>query len=276
MDRKTPWYVCLFLQTIDVKPEDISEPGTKGKQIKMEQFVSHVNRWAANDHRTLAADRKLTEMICLDMQPMSMVEDTGFKTFVDTLQPSYSLPTRKHLRWNLIPKLYNEIKANIKQQLEMVEIVSITTDHWTSRANDAYMSVTAHILTEDFELKDFCLDVAYMPQSHNAENISRALVDSVKSWIPGAGTNKEVKIYVVSDNAANIQAACRLLPDNYRALNCFAHTLQLVIKDGLKEFTGAQNVISKCQNIVNHFHHSAKSTHMLKGMQKTMQMPDHN
>ncbi|KAK6175202.1 hypothetical protein SNE40_013713 [Patella caerulea] len=209
-------------------------------------------------------------MICVDYQPISVVEDKGFVKFVSNLQPLYKLPSRRDLSSVLLPRLYENKKTELAEALKDINYVGLTTDHWTSRSNDAYMSLTCHFLTMDYKLKDYCLSVSHSPESHTGENISKAIVSEVKNWMPNMN---KMKIYVVSDKASNMKAAARLLPENFYYLNCFAHTLQLVINDSIKKFPGTQNVIAKCKNITNHFSHSSQATHKLKEMQKTMGVP---
>ena len=209
-------------------------------------------------------------MICKDMQPVHIVEDKGFQQFVSYLQPNYKLPTREVLRNDLIPKLYTHVCTATKTKLSALTSMGLTTDHWTSRSNDPYMAITAHGLTEDFEVLDLCLEVKHMPQSHTAINIADELLTCMENWIPNY---QEMKIYVVSDNAANVKAACQSLPAQFNYLPCFTHTLQLVIKDSTSKITGYKNIVQKAKNIVSHFHRSAKSTAMLNNMQKTMNLP---
>ena len=54
-----------------------------------------------------------------------------------------------------------------------------------------------------------------------------------------------MKLYVVSDNAANVKAACHSLPDQFEYYPCFTHILQLVIKDSTKEIVGYTNIKKK-------------------------------
>lgn len=48
-------------------------------------------------------DQSLLEMIAIDFQPLSIVEDCGFQRLISKLQPSYRLPTRQTLFENQVP-----------------------------------------------------------------------------------------------------------------------------------------------------------------------------
>jgi len=50
-------------------------------------------QWDINDARAKAVHQRLGEMITLDYQPMSIVEDMGFGRFVNILELKYNLPS---------------------------------------------------------------------------------------------------------------------------------------------------------------------------------------
>jgi predicted small metal-binding protein len=209
-------------------------------------------------------------MIWLDLQPISIVEDNGFKDFVSCLQPSYNIPDRQVLRSGIIPDLYRSQKSDLQEKLNEIYSFAITLNHWTSTAQDAYMAVTAHFLSEDFSINDYCLIVRHMPQSHNANNISDELCSCLEEWIPDY-EEKLVKIYIVTDNAANMKAAMRRLSlEKFKSMYYFAHTLQLVVNDSVEAFPELRRVIKKAKAIVNHFHKSAKDSHKLTEIQKKL------
>ena len=114
-----------------------------------------------------------------------------------------------------------------------------------------------------------------MPQSHDAKNISDELCSCLKEWIPDY-EQKLVKIYTVTDNAANVKAAMRRLsPEIFKSLYCFAHTFQLVVNDAVEAFPEFGRVIKKAKAVVNHFHKSAKDSHKLTEIQKTLNIKQH-
>ena len=51
-------------------------------------------------------------------------------------------------------------------------------------------------------------------------------------------------------------------------LSCFAHTLQLVVKDRMKEIGSLQRVISKSSNIVSHVRKSIHASELLENFKK--------
>ena len=152
-------------------------------------------KWNKNDHRKGFVDNKLIEMICLDMQPFSIVDDIGFRNFVSALQPSYYMPTRQEISKTRVPELYKSVEAKVKDNLLNLSSMALTIDHWTSRANESYMAVTAHGLTENFQLIDFCLDAKQLSESHTGQYIADEIQLSLNRWAPSLNTKK---IYITN------------------------------------------------------------------------------
>lgn len=69
-----------------------------------------------------------------------------------------------------------------KSELRQVDYYASTTDLWSSCTTEPYMSYTVHFLTNDFELKTRCLEVAYFPESHTSENMASTLREVLANW----------------------------------------------------------------------------------------------
>jgi zinc finger BED domain-containing protein 1 (E3 SUMO-protein ligase ZBED1) len=82
-----------------------------------------------------------------------------------------------------------------------------------------------------------------------------------------------LKVVVVSDNAANIQAAISKLPHLCTPLSCFDHTLQLAINDAVKKCVQVQETITKAKAITCHFKHSTNNTKRLLELEKQLGLP---
>lgn len=50
-------------------------------------------------------------MIALDNQPLSIVENTGFRNLMRKFKPKYNIPDKKYFIDTIIPQFYNETKS---------------------------------------------------------------------------------------------------------------------------------------------------------------------
>jgi len=101
-------------------------------------------KYRQGDPKQEQATSVLVKMIAKDLQPLSVVEDEGFRNFVAVLDPRYNIPGRKTLRTSLIPRLFEEVRAQVVKELSESRAVALTTDMWTSPSNMSFMAVTAH------------------------------------------------------------------------------------------------------------------------------------
>ena len=82
-----------------------------------------------------------------------------------------------HFSDKVIPKPYEKVKA----VLINAEFVALTTDGWTSRSMEGYITVTAHFIHE-WEIKNYVLQTRRMDQSHTSENLSEVLTSAISEW----------------------------------------------------------------------------------------------
>ena len=90
-------------------------------------------------------------MIAIDMQPATIVEDTGFQSLVRWLDSRYQLPSRRHIMRSLLPDMYTTRAGEIKRELLQISHVAVTSDLWTSRT--VIIAITCHFVTSTWELK---------------------------------------------------------------------------------------------------------------------------
>ena len=69
-------------------------------------------------------------------------------------------------------KIQQDLSAKLQQSPGKV---SLTFDGWTSAVMTAYIAVTAHYITEDWELAAELLAFEEQPGSHSGENLAECL-----------------------------------------------------------------------------------------------------
>ncbi|KAI2665831.1 E3 SUMO-protein ligase ZBED1 [Labeo rohita] len=188
-------------------------------------------------------DDALINMIVKDLQPFSIMEDEGFKAFVNKLDPTYVLPTRKTV------KTMEKPMAQVKN----IPSVCLTADMWTSLTMESYLEVTCHYTDSNTELGSVVLGVSKFPKSHTADNIKEALSELISDW----GLTGSVAA-MVTDNAANMVSAIQKL--GLRHLPCFAHTINLIVKRAVEEHKVMADIRSRARRVVSYFRSSTNAT----------------
>ena len=101
-------------------------------------------------------DRKLLEFLASQFVPFYVVDSEEFKAFVEELDKTINLKcSRTYSRQ--MEDLAIEVLAEVKKAVEEYckWSCAITTDLWTSRARDSYISVTLHFVDKLFRLHRF-------------------------------------------------------------------------------------------------------------------------
>lgn len=158
----------------------------------------------------------------------------------------------------------------IEQDYENLEALSITADLWSSRAKDSYISCTAHYMNSNFIYKHFTLACPPFPGEHSWEAILSKLNSILTDW--GIG-KKAILIYIVTDNANNIQCAIKN-NSQWTHVNCMAHTLQLAINDA-KMGLGIDKLLAEARKIVSHYNQSPKAYDRISTIQSQMGVVQH-
>jgi hypothetical protein len=72
----------------------------------------------------------------------------------------------------VLPAVYEQCLNRVHEKLGAVRSVCLTTDCWTSSPNESYMAVTAHYLTDSFELQSVLLECASLDVAHTSKSLA--------------------------------------------------------------------------------------------------------
>ncbi|KAL0872158.1 hypothetical protein ABMA27_004567 [Loxostege sticticalis] len=211
-------------------------------------------------------DKALIKMVCIDFQPLQVVENTGFQEYTRTLNPNYELPSRKILSEKMIPEQYSTARKATQEMLKAINYIALTTDLWTSDSSKSYMTLTIHFINED-TFKSLTISTREVKDAHTSENLAREIKDVLETeW-----NILDKIICVTTDNAANIKkAVVEILQKRHHS--CAAHTLNLVAQDAIKDNELLNRLIEKCRGIVAYFRRSNNAAYKLRQVQEQMQL----
>ena len=102
--------------------------------------------------------------------------------------------------------------------LKPEKFISCTTDLWSSVAQDACLSLTAHFITSTFEKKHLCLHACPFDDQHTGQQIAAKLTSCLEQW----GISDKLHV-IVCDSGSNFVAGLRdaELPN----FSCLAHSI---------------------------------------------------
>ena len=212
----------------------------------------------------------VVEFIVRDLRPVRVIDCTGFLHLMKVAEPRYVVPCRRTVT-NYIDKQYIALRNTVEQELKDVQYLGLTTDMWTSRANDGYIFLTAHYITPTFQMVHRNLQSCPFPINHTAINIAELLGKMTDKWCIDISSQV---IAVTTDNAKNITNAIteELM---LTMIPCAGHTLNLSVQRGLA-VPELSTTLARCCKIVEHFNRSRIDNEELKTKQKQLEIPQHN
>ena len=209
---------------------------------------------------------RILYMICEDLRPVRMVECTGFKSLMSYLEPGYQIPSRKYFT-RLLQQQYLSCKEVLITKFEKEAVsIALTTDIWTSRAVEVYITVTAHYLDPSWKMQSYVLQTSAFPERHTGIEIAGKLKDISDHF----KITSKVSV-TVHDQASNMLNSLDLLESElgWKSLKCSAHCLQLCLKPDF-EIPSINRLLAAARKLVGHFNHSVVATEALKRKHQQM------
>ncbi|XP_061884799.1 E3 SUMO-protein ligase ZBED1-like [Entelurus aequoreus] len=240
------------------------------KQTTITASFASITPYEKSSRRHKEITTAITHYIGKDMVSVNTVTKEGFQNLLHTLDRRYKIPSRTYFNQVAIPQLYAECKEKVEREVKNVLYYATTTDMWSSRTSEPYLSLTLHYINDDFELKSRCLQTAYFPMDHTGENIALGLRECLASW----GLKEEDQTCITTDNGANVVKAVQL--NQWTRLQCFGHRLHLAIENAVKDDVRVKRATGLCKQLVGHFSHSCKKKAALKKAQQELKIPEHS
>lgn len=254
-------------------------------QVKQELMDTSVyeteqNQERFDEHHPVAKKitKLIAEMLALDLQPSAVVENAGLNRLLEFLQPQYSLPPSSYFTSTAIPDMFERVKDVVLTHLKEAEggVVHFTASIWVSSQTREYLTLTAHWATYESSVRpqgqDFhcsaLLSVSQIDCDQDMHNIPKQLEYLWDSWITSSGLKKG---FTVTDN----NAIRNTLEDHgHVTMQCFGHTLDLIVSEAIKSQRMVQNLLSIARKICERVHRSAKAKEKLAELQRAHQLPE--
>ena len=165
-----------------------------------------------------------------------------------TTLSKYKLPM---INWNL--------RRNVKKQFERdiphFKMAAFTTDGWTARNGDPFVSITLNCVTKDFELKKLSLDCQNFIGRHTGVLFAQGM-DHMISQFP---VLQREDLYKVggTDAAANMKKAITESKEISDHLTCTNHLLNTCLIKAIEKSEGLNSIIKKCKGLAQRTHQSS-------------------
>jgi hypothetical protein len=211
-------------------------------------FVPHVRTFLETDFGIHLA---------VDFQPISVVENEGFRKLTTALNPAFQ-PITRQKACELIQAKYKFIQPIMLNYIRKADQISLTTDCWKSEGNQHHLTLTCHFIVGT-KLNEIRLGTTAI----NRED-GHSIASTIESMLVFWNIKKESIVCVVTDNGGGMPTAIRLL--SLQRVPCIAHTLNLAVND-LFSSAHLDSIFKKCIKVVSEFRESAVANHQLQEIQ---------
>lgn len=236
------------------------------------------------------ADKKLVDWIVNHAQPFTVVEQDDFVEFSLALRPEYQLPSRNTVRAKILERWADE-KKRVRMKLSQDVFgtrCGVTTDMWTSAAKRGYMVITLHYIDEEWVMKSVIVAFKRVLYPHSGVRLGEHFIEAVKEMDPillcsiwavtadNASNNPTMIDYINSnleeavkkcmEESTADEASAAHIDDPWTScgvqfvflIACFAHTIQLAIKEGLQQCKKLDAAIGRFRDLAKKISDSPK------------------
>ena len=242
--------------------------GTSESKKNMGSYIHNKTPYLRSDKACQMQDKRIARSIVTNMQPLNILESEEYLETYRALDPRYTtLPSRNYMLYNVILPMYICTRIILKEKLDGVSSIALTTDCWTCLANHSYMTLTCHIINEEMVLESFVLDTLEMRQSHTSENLLYEINTRLTDW-----GIKDKNLVFVSDNASDISKALRRL-GKYPWLGCMAHNIHLIVQAGFQNLR-TEDLVKVVKGGTTYLRKSSRAAYMFHDFNKAEGFPD--
>ena len=109
-----------------------------------------------------------------DIRPLGIANDPGFQNLLKYLEPGYFAPSQTTVS-KMIHKRHERAKEDLVKKLKDAKAVSVTTNTWTSKAVQSFVTYTIHFINPVlWKLESFVPATSHFEGSHTGVNLAEA------------------------------------------------------------------------------------------------------
>uniref|UniRef100_A0A915J1F8 BED-type domain-containing protein n=1 Tax=Romanomermis culicivorax TaxID=13658 RepID=A0A915J1F8_ROMCU len=225
-------------------------------QHNLSESMSESQSVIIEESQPRSLDDYLCQMVISCDFPFSMVNSISFKNLMRTLNPNYTLKSKKYYK-HFALQLYEKMRSRIDTLLSECKSngVSFAIDTWTS-TNDCLFSLTAHFIDNNFCRQKCVLRVEpFELDCLTYENILFVIEATLSDWhIP----RDQIHV-VITENVADIIKAVDDLSLEGRF--CFENVMQMI----LQEAFNSQETVSETISVMKDLADCLKESELVAG-----------
>ena len=241
------------------------------KQPKHGDISDRFLKYSASSDKQKSFDEAMVDFLADTFVPFNVTGQDSFRKLFDIADRKLIVKhptTYSRMVTDTAKTTLSQVCKIIAKEKADILSVGITTDLWTSRSGDSYISLTLSWIDPKWRMLRFTPFVHPFPGRHTGVRISLELDQMLEDLKFDAKTDK----VCVCDNASNMKVA---IAQSYhlREYFCNIHTLQLGVSDTFKDVHGMKKVLDKSKEIAKFCHQSTVAMDQLRDAAKSNNIP---
>ncbi|XP_051749956.1 uncharacterized protein si:dkeyp-117b8.4 isoform X1 [Ctenopharyngodon idella] len=247
---------------------------------------------ACSNKRAEVLTDLILEMVFRDLQPLSVVEERGFKLLLSCLEPNYPVPSPS-LLGSLLWHRYHILKQSLQQHLQTSlasHCLTLCTEYWRSvdgcgvgGDGQYYLTVSAHFVDSHWRLARCVLETRPVAEfkGNTSERGQGSFADTLRGVLSEFQLPEDFVFCVVHDTPSGSESGGQEnmtidpeyqqefagpshpppsnLPEGWAPLLCAGQALKLCVQEGLCVETVRQ-ALADARAIVLHFQHDVSAS----------------
>ncbi|GFR92103.1 zinc finger BED domain-containing protein 1 [Elysia marginata] len=207
---------------------------------------------------------KLVFMAVGNLYPYSLdlAESEGFIKFMHAFNPRFIIPEKKFMEIRILD-LHRKHAHLLQNELEKALSVSISTDIWTYRERQKYLTVTGHFVSDTWELRSSVLKTVLLD---SFSDFSSNIADKLQKVLEEYNILEKVNC-IVGDSTDQLSAAVTRMNKPY--LHCVAHSLNRIVQESLKASSHIKSLVKRVRDVASFFIHSTEASEKLSQIQSS-------
>lgn len=138
-------------------------PDIHKRHITQRNILDYAKRVRCSETRSKEITDLIVKMVSVDLRPLHTGEGVGFLELMAHVDPGYKVPSDMHIS-SLVCKRHEAAISQLRDLLAASQSsISLSTDLWTSIANEAYITVSGHFISSEWKMCSVVLTTCAFP-----------------------------------------------------------------------------------------------------------------
>ena len=234
---------------------------------KQRQFASYFYDtvgWKRNGEQSKKFDHLLVRFVVATNSSPCIIKSPEFKKLLPT---QYNLPDSTEFA-KLLKEKKVQINKQIHNEVQKCNYIGVQVSNYTSSNKYPYCYVSVSLVKQDFNLKTIILESIKFDPTSKAVNVFE-LMEGSEGMIQKAKLSDTMRTYT-TDNCEDMETYF----DDKFGLTCFGQLLDLAIRQGLKQVTAIDELITKLHKLSTSLNHCPGALSLLKDDEEWLGFPN--